>query len=98
MVNKMDIEIKNTIKKSLKEKNISEEELARILKVEYSTIIAYEVGVKFPPINTLKKMCLILEKSPDELYTGISKPPLILDGLTENQKKIIREIYLEIKK
>ena len=93
----MDIEIKNIIKKSLKEKGLTEEEFARILKLELSTIIAFEVGVKFPPVNTLKKMCQILEKSPDELYTGITKLPLNLEGLTDEQRRKIREIYLEFK-
>lgn len=94
----MENEIKNTIKKSLKEKGITEEEFARILKLDLSFVIGIELGVKYPTVNTLKLMCSILEKSADELYTGIQKSPLSLEGLTEDQKRKVRDIYLEFKK
>ena len=90
--------ITNIISTTIKEKGITEQDLANKLNVEVSTIIAYELGVKYPTIEGLKKMCFELGKSPDELYTGTSKPPLSLKGLTEDQKRVVRELRIVMKK
>lgn len=89
--------ITNIISSTIKEKGITEQELANKLNVEVSTIIAYELGVKYPTIEGLKKMCFELEKSPDELYTGSRKPPLSLKGLTDDQKRVVRELRIVMK-
>lgn len=89
--------ITNIISSTIKEKGLTEEGLANVLNVEVSTIIAYELGVKYPTIEGLKKMCFELEKTPDELYTGSRKPPLTLKGLTNDQKRVIRELRIIMK-
>lgn len=90
--------ITNTIKESIKEKGLTEEEFAKRMKLETSMLIAFEVGVKFPTIDCLRKMCIELDKTADELYIGTSREPLNLNGLAEEQKKIIRLLYIEMKK
>lgn len=90
--------IANNISAAIKEKGITEQNLADKLKVEATVVIAYELGVKYPTIEGLKTMCKELDKNPDELYTGMNRKPLILDGLTKDQKEVVRNLSKILKK
>ncbi|WP_071441498.1 helix-turn-helix domain-containing protein [Traorella massiliensis] len=88
----------NGIYKAIQSKGLTEEELAKKIKLEKSIIIGMESGVKFPTIETLKRMSIILDKRCDELLTIEEKKPLSLNGLTDEQVKIIWSLYKELTK
>lgn len=89
---------KNGISDAIISKGLTEEILAKKLGLELSVIIGIELGVKFPTIETLKKMGLILDSSCDMLLTNEKREPLCLEGLSKEQKKIIWSIYNNLTK
>ena len=94
----MDIMVSNSIKKALKEKGMSENDLAIKLNLERSYVTGMELGLKYPSIPILKRMCKILNKTSDELFTNIDKEPISFDGLTQGQIETVRALYNEFKK
>lgn len=56
------------IKKLRKQHKLSQEELAKKAGITYSTLIKIESGANSnPTVNTLKKICKVLNKKIDEI-------------------------------
>lgn len=58
---------KEMLKKVREEKGITQQELAKLLIIKNYTISDYEQGRSEPDLETLKKICIILDISADEL-------------------------------
>lgn len=90
------IEIGKFIAKCRKDKNITQEQLAKKLNITDKAISKWENGRCMPDISLLKNLCSILEVSINELLSGEKlqnskkkSEELILSSLVENtnQKK-----------
>lgn len=79
--------IKTNLKKYRKEKNLTQQELAKLLKVSPSTPSSWEQGIATPDMDTLASICQILEINLYDM-TGI-EPNKIELTLTELEKEII---------
>ncbi len=59
--------INEKIKQLRESSNISQIELARQLNISRQALSHYEIGDRQPPIDILKKLCIIFDISADEL-------------------------------
>ena len=57
----------NNVMKARKEKDISQKQIANMLKVPQSTYAGYETGTRKVPLSIIVKLAKILNKTPDEL-------------------------------
>ncbi|MGK0552624.1 helix-turn-helix domain-containing protein [Enterococcus faecalis] len=72
-----------------KSKRLTQLDLSKRLNVSKGTISAYEQGLSYPSIETLVKICEILDTSSDYLL-GISDDlPFKLGGLTDEQMESV---------
>lgn len=72
-----------------KSKRLTQLDLSRRLNVSKGTVSAYEQGLSYPSIETLVKICEILDTSSDYLL-GISDDlPFKLGGLTDEQMESV---------
>lgn len=73
------------LKSVRKSRHITQLELSKRLGVAKGTISAYEQSLSYPSIETLTKLCFILDTSADYLL-GISDDlPFKMGGLTNDQ-------------
>lgn len=73
------------LKSVRKSRHITQLELSKRLGVSKGTISAYEQSLSYPSIETLTKLCFILDTSADYLL-GISDDlPFKMGGLTNDQ-------------
>ncbi|KKW72453.1 MULTISPECIES: helix-turn-helix domain-containing protein [Lactococcus] len=73
------------LKSVRKSRHLTQLELSKKLDVSKGTISAYEQSLSYPSIETLTKLCFILDTSADYLL-GISDDlPFKMGGLTEDQ-------------
>ena len=64
------------VKHLIKEKNMTQEDLARKADIPYSTLIKIISGnVDNPTVRTIQKLAIALEVSVDELLTSINRKP-----------------------
>ena len=86
------------IKSLRKEKNLTQEQLAKRLWVTKSSVSSYESGLKYPSLDTLIKLAYIFNVSTDYLL-GVNKKILLdITGLTDSQINILNNIVNEFKK
>lgn len=72
-----------------KSKRLTQLDLSKRLNVSKGTVSAYEQGLSYPSIETLVKICEILDTSSDYLL-GISDDlPFKLGGLTNEQMESV---------
>lgn len=72
-----------------KSKRLTQLDLSKRLNVSKGTVSAYEQGLSYPSIETLVKICEILDTSSDYLL-GISDDlPFKLGGLTDGQMESV---------
>ncbi|HRN71277.1 MAG TPA: helix-turn-helix transcriptional regulator [Candidatus Woesebacteria bacterium] len=65
--------IGDKIKKLIKEKNMTQEELARKADIPYTTLLKIISGsVENPTVKTMQKLAMALEVSVDELLTKLT--------------------------
>lgn len=80
-----------------KNKNLSQDELARKINKSKSVVSGYENNIKTPPIDVLTSLALIYGVSLDYL-SGIEKKEMLsVDKLSESQKKLINLLIEEFK-
>lgn len=81
------------LRRLMAERRISAKELSRRLDFPYTTLLSWLKGDNYPRIDKIEAMAeffgvlksdLIEEQAPEEI-----KNPVMFDGLTENQKKLI---------
>lgn len=58
----------NKIKEFRKKRNISQENLSKVMKVKQNTISQWETGVRIPNVLQALKMAEILETTVESLY------------------------------
>ena len=66
-----DIEIGEIIRKARKRKKMNQEDLAKILEVDRTTIAKYETGSNPINMSTFFQICEILGEDPLEVLGGI---------------------------
>lgn len=73
------------LKSVRKSRHLTQLELSKRLDVSKGTVSAYEQSLSYPSIETLTKLCFILDTSSDYLL-GISDDlPFKMGGLTDDQ-------------
>ena len=81
-----------------KAKRLTQLDLSKRLDVSKGTISSYEQGISFPSIETLIKICHILDTSSDYLL-GISDDlPFKMGGLTDEQMDSVLQFVSLIEK
>ena len=86
------------IKQLRKQKQLTQEQLAKRLWVTKSIISAYESGSRFPSLDILINLAYTLNVSTDYLL-GVNKRQLLdVSDLTDNQIEILRKLIFEFKK
>lgn len=73
------------LKSVRKNKRLTQLGLATRLDVSKGTVSAYEQGLSYPSIETLVKICDILDTSSDYLLGRSDDLPFRLGGLTDEQ-------------
>lgn len=63
--------VKNCVQEYRKKRNISQENLAKMVKVSRQTIIAIEKGNYTPSVYLALKICEVLDKSVEEVFECI---------------------------
>ena len=77
--------------------NMSQEDLGRRVDRSKSVISSYENNIKIPPLEILTQMAAIFNVSLDYLV-GIDKAEMIaVNGLSRQQKALIRTLVAEFK-
>ncbi|KRN97798.1 hypothetical protein IV54_GL001098 [Levilactobacillus paucivorans] len=78
-----------------KHKRLTQLELSQRLEVSKGTISAYEQGLSYPSIETLTKICDVLDTSSDYLLGRTDDLPFSLGGLTDEQvESVLRFVAL----
>lgn len=77
------------LKSIRKSRHLTQLELSKRLEVSKGTISAYEQGLSYPSIETLVKICNILDTSSDYLLGLSDELPFKLSGLNEEQMQTI---------
>ncbi len=86
------------IKQLRKQKQLTQEQLAKRLWVTKSIISAYESGSRFPSLDILINLAYTLNVSTDYLL-GVNKRQLLdVSDLTDYQIEILRKLIFEFKK
>lgn len=76
---------------------LSQEELGRRVGRSKSVISSYENNLKIPPLEILTNIAVVFNVSLDYLV-GIDKEEMVsIKGISEEQKRIINIIILELK-
>ena len=86
------------LKSVRKSRKLTQLELSKRLHVSKGTISAYEQSLSYPSIETLKKICFILDTSADYLL-GISDDlPFKMGGLTDDQMESVLQFVSVIER
>ncbi|MYV05009.1 helix-turn-helix domain-containing protein [Furfurilactobacillus milii] len=72
-----------------KSKRLTQLDLAERLEVSKGTVSAYEQGLSYPSIETLVKICDILDTSADYLLGRSDDIPFKMGGLTDAQQQTV---------
>lgn len=91
------LEFGNRIKQLRKQKNLTQEQLAKRLWVTKSMISAYESGVKYPSLDMLIKLAYTFSVSTDYLLGVNKKQVLDISELTSSQVEILSKLVNEFK-
>ncbi|KAF0425375.1 helix-turn-helix domain-containing protein [Pediococcus acidilactici] len=95
----MNITSFNTRLKSVRKlKHFTQLDLAKRLDVSKGTISAYEQGLSYPSLETLVKICNILDTSADYLLGLSDELPFKMGGLTDEQTESILQFISLIEK
>ena len=80
------------LKNLRKSKKWTQKRLSKLLNVSEASISKYEWNIATPPLDTLRAYAALFNVSMDEILDTQSQGTLSLNGLTENQINIIREL------
>ena len=85
------------IRQLREQQKMSQEQLGRLVDRSKSVISSYENNIKIPPLDILRQLALIFSVSLDYLV-GIDKTEMIsVEGLSQQQKKLLQTIVFEMK-
>ena len=77
------------LKSVRKGKHLTQLELSQRLEVSKGTVSAYEQGLSYPSLETLVKICNILDTSADYLLGISDNLPFKMGGLTQEQMESV---------
>ena len=78
------------IKELREAKNLTQEELAKLLNTKRQTISKYEKGIVTNiPSDRIEELAKILDSTPEYILGWEEEKPVNDDGLTENQRVLI---------
>lgn len=75
----------NKLKAVRKNRGMTQMELAKRLNVVKGTVSAYEQGLSYPTVETLIKLCDVLDTSADYLLGISDELPIKMGGLSDEQ-------------
>ena len=75
-----------------KSKNWTQKRLSELLSISEASISKYEGNIATPPIDTLRAYAALFKISMDELLGNQNKGTLSLQGLTDSQIEVIRQL------
>lgn len=91
--------IGSNIKKARINKKVTMTELAKTLNVAENIVKSWEQGISIPDISIILKLAKYLEVSTDDLLFSETSEIILIEGLEESHKKILRDTlfsFLEI--
>ncbi len=92
------VDFGNRLKDLRSERNITQQALADKLGITKSMISAYETSIRYPSYDVLIKIALLFKVSTDYLLGIDEKRTINLDGMNDNQIKIISNLIDEFSK
>lgn len=78
-------------------KNLTQTQVAKRLNLSKTTISGYENNIKTPSLDVLVKLSILYDVSSDYILGLENRKMLLLDGITQNQVKILEAILREFK-
>ena len=88
----MIIELGERLKNLRIEKHLRQDQVARLVNVEKSSISMYETGMRQPSYATLVRLADVFNVSTDYLLGRTSSSPVDLSGLTAAEAAIINQL------
>lgn len=85
-------EIGERLKQLRLEKHLRQDQVARLVNVEKSSISMYENGLRQPSYQTLVRLATVFNVSTDYLLGRTNDRPLDLSGLTAAEVALITEL------
>lgn len=85
-------EIGERLKQLRLEKRLRQDQVARLVNVEKSSISMYENGLRQPSYQTLVRLATVFNVSTDYLLGRTNDRPLDLSGLTAAEVALITEL------
>ena len=79
-------------------KNLSQEQLAKRVRITKSMISAYETSMRMPSYDVLVRIALLFNVSVDYLLGVREYDTLNVSGLTDRQKSILSDMIDELKR
>lgn len=84
------------IKQERIKRNLSQEELGKLLNVTKVSVCGYETGTRTPTIDTLKAICQVLNISSDSIIGNntffVKEEETPYGSITESEIKLIKEL------
>lgn len=93
----MEIGFGARLKELRERKNLTQKEVAHMLKVSRTSIVGYEQNDKIPKLEKLKRLAQIYGTSVDYMLGFDNRKCFYLDGLSEKQQEIIIDFIENIK-
>lgn len=79
-------------------RNLSQEDVAKRLRLHPKTISAYETNIRAPKYEILKKLATLYNTSTDYILNHDSRSSLYLDELPPRKQQMIIEIFNAIRR
>ncbi|MCI9273818.1 MAG: helix-turn-helix transcriptional regulator [Clostridiales bacterium] len=76
-------------------KRLTQTQVAYRLNLSKTTISGYENNVKTPSLDIFVQLCLLYDVSADYLLGLDHRESIIVDGITERQRKILNSLLQE---
>ena len=99
------IEIKKALGKKIKQirksKNLTQEKLAELIGLEVPSLSNIETGKFAPSVDTLQKLCAVMDVEPWEFYhfNEVSEEKMLneINVLIKNNPKLLKIVYSFLK-
>lgn len=88
----MIIELGERLKKLRMENHLRQDQVARLVNVEKSSISMYETGMRQPSYATLVRLANVFNVTTDYLLGRTNSSPLDLSGLTTAEAAMINQL------
>ncbi len=90
------IEFGNRLRQFRKERNMTQKQLADLIRVKNSVISFYEVGERTPSLEVIVKLASVLHVSADALL-GIEKDETVnISGLSDTDKQLVQALVARL--